>query len=324
MTGISRRSLGRTGIEVSELGLGTWPLGGPGPNGNYGDITEQQAMAVLDTYVDAGANFIDTARVYNQSESHIGKYLKRSGNRDQLILASKTLGGAKAETLPKMELDLETSLRELGTDYLDIYFLHFPPDDPDLMEQALEKMVSFKQDGKIRAIGASIRGPNVTAATQAMCDTYAATGHIDCFMLVYSIFRQMNLSAIEHAEKNGIGIIARTVLESGLLTGAYSRGHVFPEGDHRARYDREKLDFIIKTAEEISGFAVNAPYTTLAQVAMRFSLSTPGVSTIVMGAQNPDEVRWNLDSLSLPPLTPELVHDLRSRYEGITERSNFN
>ena len=75
MNGISKRSLGRSGMEVSELGLGAWPLGGPGPNPNYGPITEEQVFAVLDAYVDAGGNFIDTARVYNQSETNVGKYL---------------------------------------------------------------------------------------------------------------------------------------------------------------------------------------------------------------------------------------------------------
>ena len=219
--------MGRTGMEVSELSLGTWPLGGAGSTPNYGAITEEEAMAVLDAYVEAGGNFIDTARAYNDSEKNIGKYLKQSGRRDQLVIASKTRAGEEAETLTRIEVDLETSLRELGTDHLDVYFLHFPPDDPGVMERALEKMLAFKRDGKIRAIGASIKGPNVTAATQAMCDTYIATGHVDVFMLVYSILRQRNLSAIEKAEKNGIGVIVRTVLESGLLTGAYAPDHVF-------------------------------------------------------------------------------------------------
>ena len=173
---ITRRRLGRTGIEVSELGLGTWPLAGEGPVGSYGAITSDEAASILDAYVSAGGNLIDTARVYNRSEQQIGEYLRRSGQRERLVLSSKTAAGRVADTVAEIEADLETSLRALGTDYLDVYFLHFPPAEAAVREEALAILLRLKERGTIRAIGASIYGPNVTAETQAMCSAYVATG----------------------------------------------------------------------------------------------------------------------------------------------------
>ncbi|MDP6039302.1 MAG: aldo/keto reductase, partial [Candidatus Latescibacteria bacterium] len=293
MSGINTRILGRTGMGVSEFGLGTWPLSVPGKGRNYGGVEENKAIDVLKTYVDGGGNFLDSAFVYNGVEAIIGKYLKQAGNREQLIITSKTQGGEFEDTLPKMDTDLEQSLKDLGTDYVDIYFLHLPPDEPAQIERAIEKMLSYKRAGKIRAIGASIKGPNVTAQTQALCDYYIGTGHIDVIQVVYNILRQRNLSAIERAQQNNVGVVVRTVLESGFLTGAYSPGHVFKDDDHRARYDRKKLDTALKTAQEMMGFAVQPPYQNLPQVALHFALRLPGLSCLIMGAQNPEEVLMN-------------------------------
>ena len=321
---IDRQSLGQTGMEVSEIGLGTWPLAVPGKGLNYGGTPDAHATAVLDAYIEGGGNFLDTALVYNQVEQILGKYLKQRGNRDQLIISSKTPGGQTAETLSQIDEDIETTLKDLGTDYVDVYFLHQPPEDPDVMEQAIEKMRALKRAGKIRAIGASVKGPDVTAKTQTLCDAYIATGHVDVLQVVYNILRQRNLSAIEKAAKNGVGIVVRTVLESGILTGAYAPGHTFSDVDHRSRYDQQKLDFALQTVEEIGTFALRPPYTKLSQVAIRFSLSALGISCIILGAQSPEEVRMNLSTLDLPPLPSDLVAELRARYGGITEQANFS
>jgi aryl-alcohol dehydrogenase-like predicted oxidoreductase len=321
---INRRSLGRTGREVSEVGLGTWPLGGTGARFNYGAVTEEQALKVLEAYVDGGGNFLDTARTYNNSERMIGKYLKQSGNRERLVISSKTHAGADAESVAEIDENLEGTLRTLGTDYVDVYFLHTPPEAPEVIEQALEKMLALKKAGKIRSIGASIKGPNVTAATEALCDTYMATGKVDVIQVVCNILRQRNMEVIERAGQNGVGVIVRTVLESGLLTGSYAPDHVFTDNDHRARYNPKKLAYALRTVQELREIAVRAPYRTLTQVAIRFVLAAPGVSCIILGAQSPDEVRENLTALALPPLAREVVDELRARYGRMTEKVNFD
>jgi aryl-alcohol dehydrogenase-like predicted oxidoreductase len=318
------RRLGRTGFQVTELGLGTWPLGGEGPTVNYGAVAEQQALGVLRAYVEGGGNFIDTARVYNNSEAVIGKFLAEDKVRDRVILTSKTVAGQQADTLPQIRTDLETSLRLLHTEYLDVYFLHFPPEDPELMARALEIMDGLKAQGKIRAIGASIKGPNVTEATERLCDAYMGTGRLDVLQLVYSVLRQRNLSVIRKAQQQHVGVVARTALESGLLTGAYRLGHVFPATDHRSRYNREKLDFALRTVEEIRQVAVKPPYSTLAEAALRFSLEPAGVSCLIFGAVTPAEVATNFKVLALPPLDLGLVAELTRRYGAITEQANFS
>ncbi|MBV7330581.1 aldo/keto reductase [Chloroflexi bacterium TSY] len=324
----NKRPLGKTGLEVTELGLGTWPLSVLEEGKvSYSGTPEKEALAILDTYVERGGNFIDTALIYNGVETIIGKYLKQMGQRDRVLIASKSFAGYTPETHAEIEghieADLNTSLQDLGTDYLDLFFLHQPPSEPDLMERALAKMTSLKQSGKIRTVGASIKGPDVTPATQAMCDTYMATGQVDVIQVVYSILRQQNLSVIEKADKNGTGVIVRSVLESGLLTGAYKPGHVFPSTDHRSRYNRKNLDYILGSVEEIGANAIQPPYTSLPQAAMRFSMAPPGVSCIIMGAQKTEEVQMNLNTLDLPPLAPEMISQLQNRYGHLTEKANF-
>ncbi len=204
---IEKRTLGRTGFAVSELGLGTWPLAGAGPSNSYGEMSASQAFSVLDAYVSAGGNLIDTARVYNRAETFIGQYLRQSGNRGRLVISSKTVGGSTAANIDQIVTDVEASLRELGTDYLDLYFLHYPAEEPELIEASLEALLRLKEQGKIRAIGASIRGPNVTEETQALCSAYISTGHVDVIQVIYSILRQQNLRAVEEAAARDVGVI---------------------------------------------------------------------------------------------------------------------
>ena len=192
------------------------------------------------------------------------------------------------------------------------------------MSRALDVMDTLKSQGKIRAIGASIKGPNVTAATERLCNTYLEGGRVDVFKLVYSILRQRNLAVIEKAQQRGVGIVVRTSLESGLLTGAYKPGHIFAGKDHRARYDRAKLDFALRTAAEIGQVAVKPPYRALPEAALRFSLEPSGVSTLIFGAEKAAEVGKNLDVLNLPPLDAALVAELKRRYGAITEQANFS
>jgi aryl-alcohol dehydrogenase-like predicted oxidoreductase len=317
------RRLGRTGFMVTELGLGTWPLAGEGPVVNYGAVEERHALGVLHTYVDRGGIFIDTARAYNNAEALVGRFLRGGGVRERIVLSSKTVAGEQAGTIPRIRDDLETSLRALGTDHVEVYFLHHPPEDPGLMARALDAMETLKREGKIRAIGASIKGPNVTEATERLADAYLGTGRVDVLQVVYSVLRQRNRSLIEKAKARDVGVVVRTALESGLLTGAYRPGHVFTGNDHRARYDRAKLDHVLRTAEELRQFAVRPPYRTLPQVALRFSLDPEGVSCLIFGAQSPAEVVENLDVLALPPLDPGVVAEIRDRYGALTEQANF-
>ena len=322
---LMKRSLGRTGFQVTEMGFGSWAIGGSkGPTMHYGDVSESDAIPVLEAYVEAGGNFIDTARLYNESEYIIGQFLARYGRRKELFIATKTFAGHERDSIPQIREDLETSLRFLKCDYVDVFQLHQPPDDPDVMNRALDEMLRLKEEGKIRATGASIKGIDVTDHTENLCRQYMATGKIDTLQLVYSILRQHHIGVIEEAQAKGIGIIARTALESGLLTGKYKPGQTFSGLDQRSRYKPEKLEYILHAAQEIGKFAIQPPYENLAQVAIKFALHPPGVSALIFGAHRVDSVKRNIKAASLPPLNDEIHERLRREYGDATYKANYH
>ena len=320
---MKKRVLGRTGFQVSELGLGTWPLGSTGPVPNYGEVSESDAVKVLETYVEAGGNFIDTARMYNESERFIGTFLSKHGKREELFIATKTWAGQSMDTIPGIREELETSLKLLKCEYVDILQFHQPPEDTEVMNRALDEMMKLKEEGKIRATGASIKGVDVTENTENLCRQYMATGKLDTLQLVYSILRQRHIKVIEEARKAGVGVIARTALESGLLTGKYKLGQTFGEGDQRSRYKPENLEFIFKSIQDMSGFAVKAPYENLAQVAIKFALEPESISTLIFGAHRVESVSRNMRAAGLPPLEDAILQKLKGEYGSMTNRANY-
>jgi aryl-alcohol dehydrogenase-like predicted oxidoreductase len=290
--------LGRTGFEVSEIGFGAWGIGSK----HYGEIAEAKARETLEVYLAGGGNFIDTARGYSVSEEVIGRFLKDSDARDQVVLATKvwpTDTGA-------IWSDLHTSLELLQTDAIDIYFMHDPPDEPDEMNRVLDVFEEARSQGKIRKIGASIKGGNVTGATQDLCRQYIESGRCDVILLIFSMLRQTNRAVFREATEAGVGIIARTVLESGFITGAYKPGHrfpgTFPQGDHRSRWNGERLDRILEQADKVAEMTVKPPYENLAQVAIRFALDEPDLPAIILGMMSAQEARENVAIADLPPL----------------------
>lgn len=319
------KEFGNTGLKVSQLGLGAWPIGNNGI-GEYGYIDENEAIEMLNRYLDLGGNFIDTARAYGErSERLIGQAVSNRQARSEVIIASKTVAGETADSIPEMRKDLEESLRLLQTDYIDIYQLHQPPESPEVMERTLYEMERFRDEGKIRFIGASIKGPNVNDYTVELCQRYMNTGRIAGIQVVYSILRQKLGDVISEARRKGIGVIVRTALESGLLTGAYKPGHVFTGKDQRLRYNKERLDYILESVDALRReIALSPPYDSLAEIAIQFSAELEGVSTVIVGAQNPQEIERNVATIELPALNPELVVTLKRMFDEKTELANYS
>lgn len=313
-----KRNLGKTNLKVTELGFGAWSIGGLG----YGPVQEKQALETIKAYIESDGNFIDTARGYHKSEEILGKILSKNNLRKKLILASKTFAGERKETIPQIRKDLEESLKLLKTDYLDLYYLHQPPEDPEVIDAALNEFEKLKKQGKIRFIGASIKGPDVTDKTEELCQHYISTKRIDVIQLVYSILRQRLFGIIGEAGRNGVGIVARTVLESGLLTGKYLPGHQFD--DHRARYNEKNLDYILKTAKDLENFAIISPFKNLAQVAIKFALEPKGVSSVILGAHTKEQIEINMAIENLPELNKELVEKLKNKYKDKNNKFNFS
>lgn len=318
------RVFGRTGRTVTAIGFGAWPIGqkepeSGAPTGSYGRVPPEQAQAVVERYVASGGTFIDTARAYGTSESIIGRcgFMKR--RRDQIFLASKTGQTSSPEQLSEIRAELETSLRNLNTDYLDLYQIHSPPEDLDLMNRVLDIFDELKQEGKIRAIGASVKGPNVTDATVRLAKQYIDSGRVDSVQLIYSMFRRRHEETFAAAAKANVAVIARTVLESGFLSGKYAPGTAFT--GHRTRWSELRRDQLLEEAEHLKHYLA-PPYESLAQASQRFALERPEVSVIIPGARTVEQVDANLAVDALPPLPEDLRRSVNQLPDRIADLAN--
>lgn len=311
------RPLGKTGMQISKMGLGTWGLGGI----YYGKVPFEQGVAAVRAYIDAGGRHIDTAFAYHQSEDIIGAAIKPY-RREDLFITSKTYAGCdnRAE-IAKVRTDLEISLRDLGTDYVDCYMIHGSPTDEGHMLALAEMYDKLKAEGKIRSVGASIRGPTVTDVTRDTAIMYAKSGRIDVIQLTYSIARQKHVAAIAEAGKNRVALIARWVLESGMLAGKYPIGHEFVWPDTRNRYRPAERDGILQIGHDIQK-DLPPGFKNAAEVAVAFVLAEPGVTGIILGANTAEQVRRNCELDKLPPLPPAYVQKLKARYAARNDAHN--
>ncbi len=315
---MKRRTLGNTGLEISEIGLGTWALGGI----YYGPVDDDEAIRAVKTYLDAGGNHVDTALSYHKAEPLLGKAIQ-GWDREKLVIASKTYSSGSLEGVKKLRRDLEISLRDLGTDYLDLYYLHGPPEDPDVMHKVLDEYLALKDEGKIRYIAASIKGPGVTDNSVAMARQYIASGKVDALQCAYSALRQKARQFFAEAAQAGVGIIVRQVLESGFLSGKYSPGHRFEWPDHRTRYTDEHRDEILRDVQEHFVTLPKPPgYESPAEVAVKFSIARPEVAGVVLGANKASQVERNCRTDALDPLPEEIVSSIEQRWADRNDEFN--
>ncbi|MEP6796566.1 MAG: aldo/keto reductase [Lapillicoccus sp.] len=313
------RELGRTGRQVSPVGLGCWQLGA-----DWGDVEESEAMAVLHAAVDAGVTFLDTADVYGdgRSETLIGRLLREVPDAG-LTVATKM--GRRADPFVPEAFTLEAfrgwtdrSRRNLGVDRLDLVQLHCPPTpaySDDRVYDALDTLVS---EGAIAAYGVSVE----------TCDealTAIARPHVATVQIILNAFRRKPLERVlPAAAAAGVGIIARVPLASGLLSGKYDETTTFGANDHRT-YNRGGEAFDVgetfagvpfevgvRAARSVTELAAPVP---TAQVALRWILDQPGVSTVIPGARNAEQVRGNVAAGHLDPLAATLVGGLETIYD---------
>jgi myo-inositol catabolism protein IolS len=307
---------GRMADGVSKMGLGAWALGSAG----YGPVEKDKALEIIDCYITGGGDFIDTAMGYKLSQEIIGEYFKTHPSvRNKIFLCSKT--GWLGED--EIKADVETSLKSMNTDYIDLYYLHAPPTDPRERDRVIAVFDGLKSQGLIRGIGASIKGPNVTEETQILCNQYMETGLIDAIQLIYSILRQTNSRVFETARKKGVAIVARTALESGFLTGKYKPGHSFSKNDHRSRWSREDLDRILKETQILEE-QIEGEFSSLSQKALRFVYDEPGIDNMIVGATSPEQMKINLAVADMIPPKSNWREPLIKKYGQRSDLGNFS
>ncbi|MFI3170050.1 MAG: aldo/keto reductase [Faecalibacterium sp.] len=306
-------------IYISRLGIGTWAIGG---SGCYGDVHAAQAIDALDCYFSAGGNFIDTAEGYADGELVIGQFLK-STLKHEAVIATKTQAGRDRESIPNIEASLDKSLTRLGRDYVDLYYFHTPPSEPDVMEEALDVMQSLKKKGKIRAVGGSIKGVNVTDDTVKLCKQYIDSGKMDAIQLVYNILRQQTNEVFDYAIQHKIALVGRTSLETGFLSGKYKKGHRFAENDHRNRWNAT-YDMIAEHVDEIEKRFITQKCVDndMTSLALRFAMYPEAMTNTIVGARTRAQVEELLTIIEKPPLNSETITTLEEMFRGKTHLFN--
>ena len=299
---LKKRTLGKSGIEVTEIGLGLWAAGGS----EWGETDDQEIFDTIDYTLDAGINFFDTADVYGMghSEELLGKAMQ--GRRDKFIVATKIgwrdfdreANHTAYDTVDKLIAGVETNLSRLQTDYIDILQSHISYRE-STMEIFLEGFQKLQQAGKVRAYGMSTS--NFEYLQDFNHNNQCATLQID-----YSILNRTSEKDIfPYCQEHNIGIIIRGGLAMGILTGKFSKDTRFGEGDFRQRWHEnpDEYEVFLDDLQKVEQLKPLATERTLAQLALQFTLAHPAVSTVIPGAKNVRQMRDNIQAALLPPLT---------------------
>jgi aryl-alcohol dehydrogenase-like predicted oxidoreductase len=311
------RTLGRTGLRCSEVGLGTWAFASQ----IYGDVPQQAALDTIRTALDLGINLFDTAPLYGDSERDgISEEILGQGlgaDRDRVLISTKFGRYATEDAAPhfharRARASVEGSLRRLGTDHVDVLFFHSPFSPDEIHDDVWAELDRLKQEGKVRFIGHSI---SMFEDTEQMARTWAAERKIDVVQVVYSLMNRQAADLIADLGTQGIGIVARESLANGFLSGSITRDTVFEDGHLNARYGRDEIEARVDYIEQLD-FLVREPIETLPQAAFRWVLDNPHVSLVLSGASNPEEV-WDSAAASD---RPGYTEDERARAEALHTR----
>jgi aryl-alcohol dehydrogenase-like predicted oxidoreductase len=280
------RQLGHDGPHITRLTFGAWPIGG-----GMGVVDEATALATVHRALDLGVTAIDTAEAYRDSEAILGRAL-RGRPRDGYFLATKVSRGPF--TRERVREALESSLRALGTDYVDLYQLHSYPRDAPL-EEAIAALAEAQASGRARYVGVSNFTVEQLAAARRLYP-------------IQSIQPRLSIFDPEHADdllpycaRENVGVIVHSPLAKGLLTGRYRPGHVFPPDDERSgfpRFQGESFAGYLAAADELAGLA-RSKGATLVQLAIAWTLVQPGTTSCIVGAKSPDQVEEQIGGVEL-------------------------
>jgi len=314
------RKLGKTGFEISEISLGTWQVGGV-----WGDeFSHENADKILNSALDAGINFIDTADVYGDGESEkaVGRFVK---NRSERIYVATKCGRQlnphtnEAYQPAVLRKFVENSLKNMGLETLDLIQLHCPPSEVFYRPEIFELFDRLKDEGKILNLGISVE--KVEEALKGI-----EFDNVTTVQIIFNTFRQRPSELFfEQAKKKDIGVIVRVPLASGLLTGKFSKQSTFTAGDHRnfnrngEMFDKGEtfsgIDYEtgLAAVEELKALFPNQ--TNLAPIALKWILGFDAVSTIIPGASRQEQVKANVNTLDFPDLNAFQISQMNAIYK---------
>lgn len=309
------RVLGKTGIEVSCVGLGCWPMAGMAGGANWSGIDDDESVATIQHAESLGINLLDTANGYGagHSERIIGRAIQ--GRRDRYVIATKVAPGTDDPEEPVgryVARHCEGSLERLRTDYIDVYQLHGEPDVVD-MPEIVEALTRLAGEGKIRCFGISTYETDVMKALMALGDLAMA-------QIGYSIVNPAGNAGLRFAVEENLGTLIRVPLAQGALTGKYfdSLSRLDTQDRRHERFDNPRIRAALKKLSELS-FLVDGGKRTMVQAALRFVLDTPGVTSVIPGAKDRAQLEENAGADRVPPLSA----DERSRALNIGAEANW-
>lgn len=311
---MQQRKFGKTGITVSEIGMGTWELGGR----EWGDISEEDAIKLLKYAYDKGVTFYDTADQYGggRAERLLREAFSTLG--DSVTIATKlgyeldsdgwiSQGGKVPSYNASREYirqAVEGSLSRLKRDVIDVYQFHAPPPD-DIWDEAFGAMEELKQEGKIRFYGLCLG--NAAQALKAISET-----GISSLMLTYNILNQgMASPVMETAAENGIAVVGRQPLSSGLLTGHINADTQFAANDYRKTWSREKIVSDLERVEKTRS-VVGDNAESLPQAALKFILAHPAICCVIPGMMSPEQVDDGVATSVAESLPETVLNKLRN------------
>lgn len=296
--------IGKTDLYVNPIGLGTNAVGG---HNIYPNLNEETGKDVVRTALDNGINFLDTAFIYGpeRSEELIGEVLKERGRREDVVIATK---GAHKFVDGKIVLDnspaflresVESSLKRLQTDYIDLFYIHFP-DESTSKDEAVGALKELKDAGKIKAIGVS--NFSIEQLKEANKD-----GYVDVLQSEYNLFRRdAEKDLLPYTTENNISFIPYFPLAAGLLGGKYNKDTKFEDG--RAKNPLFQGEAFVRNLEKVEQVReiANAKNAEVAHVVLAWYLTRDSIDVLIPGAKQPEQVRKNLKTLDVKLTNEEI------------------
>lgn len=323
------RALGNTGWQVSELGLGTYPLGGAvqtsgsywsGP-ATYGAVAREEALATIGVAIADGINYIDTAPNYGEAESFIRDALRslpaaaagrrcyvgtKCGEHVRPALGSGPPLLARDFSRAALRGSLEHSMRRLGVERLDLVYLHSPSRE-ELSDDPLGLLVELREDGMIERVGVSV------ASVDHGVELLERDGRAEVLQAPFNLLSpQATRRLLPLASARGVGIVARVPLASGFLTGAIAEDHQFAVDDYRSFTPRDEVIRLVRQARRFSWLGEGGIAGSLPEAALRYVLSFPAVSTVIAGAMRREEIETNARAVAAGPLPEDALRRIES------------
>lgn len=310
---MDKKQLGKTGLNVSQVGFGAWQLGNLK---DWGEMSDQEAAKLVHEAIELGCNFFDTAPNYGlgKSETILGEAFK--GRREEVVINSKCghhTDDAQSFDPKRLVESVDGSLNRLQTDYLDSLLLHNPPFDAlSQTSEAYGVLEDLKRQGKIKAYGASVD-------TGKEVDQIITETNSDVIEVMFNIFHQEPLEAIKRAYDKGVGVIAKVPLDSGWLSGKYDATSSFT--GIRSRWSEAEIRERSERVQNVR--KIISDNQSMASVALQYILSFDAFASVIPGARNREQLRQNLSAAhkSLNGRIKQQLHDL---YETKVKQLNLN